>query len=142
MDVLIDTSFLFAVLYQHDTNHQLARNAMLGKLKQAQKRIVLEPVLHELFLLSSGRLGYLRAIETVSVVENSVFTIEPLLPEDRQRLIDILTQYQSAKLDYADAAIMAVSERLNIKQIYTFDRRDFSIFRPRHSDYLELLPQK
>jgi hypothetical protein len=35
---------------------------------------------------------------------------------------------------------MALSERLQITQVCTFDRRDFSIFRPTHYDYLELLP--
>jgi hypothetical protein len=35
---------------------------------------------------------------------------------------------------------MALSERLNITQIYTFDRRDFTVFRPKHCDYLELMP--
>jgi hypothetical protein len=35
---------------------------------------------------------------------------------------------------------MALSERLNITQVCTVDRRDFSMFRPLHCDYLELLP--
>jgi predicted nucleic acid-binding protein len=42
--------------------------------------------------------------------------------------------------DLADCCIMALSERLNITYISTLDRRDFSIFRPRHCDYLTLLP--
>ena len=135
MDVLIDTSFLFATLFVRDTHHPIASESLHDKLKQSKKRIVLEPVLQELFFLATGRVGYEKAIRAITTIENSVFTIEPLINEDRQRLIAILTQYQSAKLDYANAAIMAFSERLNIKQIYTFDRRDFSIFRPRHSFY-------
>ncbi len=35
---------------------------------------------------------------------------------------------------------MAMTEGLNVTEICTFDRRDFSIFRPTHCDYLELLP--
>jgi hypothetical protein len=35
---------------------------------------------------------------------------------------------------------MAQAERLNIARIATFDRRDFSVFRPKHCEYLELLP--
>ncbi len=45
-----------------------------------------------------------------------------------------------ASFDYTDAAIMALSERLQITKVCTFDRRDFGIFRPKHCDYLELLP--
>jgi len=44
------------------------------------------------------------------------------------------------ELDYADLAQVAVAERLGIKRIYTFDRRDFGIIRPIHTDYFELLP--
>ncbi len=35
---------------------------------------------------------------------------------------------------------MASAERLSVTRIATFVRRDFSIFRPRHCDYLDLLP--
>lgn len=48
--------------------------------------------------------------------------------------------YQSARFDFVDCCIMALSERLNITQVCTLDRRDFSIFRPGHCPFLELLP--
>jgi hypothetical protein len=51
-----------------------------------------------------------------------------------------MTQYADANLDFVDCCIMALSERLQVRQICTLDRRDFSIFRPTHCDYLELLP--
>jgi predicted nucleic acid-binding protein len=40
----------------------------------------------------------------------------------------------------ADCCIMTLSERLNITQVCTFDQRDFLIFRPKHCDYLDILP--
>lgn len=52
----------------------------------------------------------------------------------------LMRQYQDAELDIADIAQVALAERLNITQIYTFDRRDFIIVRPRHTDYFDLLP--
>ncbi len=51
-----------------------------------------------------------------------------------------MTTYASADLDFVDCAIMALAERLNIRQILTFDHRDFSIVRPQHNAYFELLP--
>jgi len=51
-----------------------------------------------------------------------------------------MTQYKTAKLDFTDTAIIAIAERLNITHILTFDRRDFSIIRPKHVDYFKLLP--
>ena len=56
----------------------------------------------------------------------------------RMRLI--MGQYEDIKFDFTDTAIMAQAERLNITRVATFDHRDFSIFRPTHCEYLELLP--
>jgi predicted nucleic acid-binding protein len=53
---------------------------------------------------------------------------------------EIMLQYKDAGFDYVDAAIMAISERLNITRVCMFDRRDFPIFRPKHCPALELLP--
>ncbi|HLV37426.1 MAG TPA: hypothetical protein VKY59_20070 [Spirillospora sp.] len=38
------------------------------------------------------------------------------------------------------SSLYALADRLSITQVCTFDRRDFAIFRPAHSDYLKLLP--
>jgi uncharacterized protein len=48
--------------------------------------------------------------------------------------------YFDAKLDFVDCCIMALSERMNITKVCTFDRRDFGMFPPQHCAYLELLP--
>lgn len=66
--------------------------------------------------------------------------IESLTPEDLTRAYEMLVKYADSKLDFTDAAIVAISERLTITRIYTFDRRDFSIIRPKHCDYFEVLP--
>jgi len=59
---------------------------------------------------------------------------------DVERAHEIMKTYPDAKFDLVDTGIMALSERLQITKVCTFDRRDFSIFRPKHCDYLELLP--
>lgn len=66
--------------------------------------------------------------------------VEPLIPEDLVRVHEILEQYADNQLDFTDAAIVATAERLNITRVYTLDRRDFSVIRPSHCDYFELLP--
>jgi len=45
-----------------------------------------------------------------------------------------------AMRDFVDAVIVAISERLRITRVLTLDRRDFSIMRPIHCDYFEILP--
>lgn len=75
-----------------------------------------------------------------AVLHTAAHHIEPLTTQDRTRMLHIMTEYQDNQFDYGDVAIMTLAERLNIREIYTFDRRDFAVFRPIHYDYLELLP--
>jgi hypothetical protein len=35
---------------------------------------------------------------------------------------------------------VAVAERIGARRVYTLDRRDFSILRPRHAEAFEILP--
>jgi len=93
-----------------------------------------------MFYMVSVRVHYRAAVKIYNYIQGADFQIEPLTPEDRLRMGEIMVKYQDAELDFVDMAIMAISERLNITQVCTFDRRDFSIFRPQHCAYLELLP--
>lgn len=137
MTVLIDTNFLFSVLDQNDINHRRADKALT--VIKAGRALVDAPVLVELFYLANKFLGYSSAIKAISEVRD-LYSIEPLLSEDMQRMEDLMQRYQDARFDYTDVAIMALSERLKITTIYTFDRRDFVVFRPIHCPALELLP--
>lgn len=76
----------------------------------------------------------------VSSMTPDAVQVESLTTEDLVRVHEILEQYADSQLDFTDAAIIAIAERLTITRVYTLDRRDFSIIRPRHWDYFELLP--
>jgi hypothetical protein len=43
-----------------------------------------------------------------------------------------MAKYSDAALGFVDASIVAVAERLKIKELLTTDRRHFSLIRPRH----------
>lgn len=66
--------------------------------------------------------------------------IENLSGDDLERVSEVLTVYADAKLDFADATIVAMAERLGVETILTLDRRDFAVVRPRHTPYFNLLP--
>lgn len=138
MATLVDTSFLLAYFLARDSRHAVAREAM----KRVGSDVLYVPadVLHELFYMVATRLSYARAIEFHKVVRVS-FENVALTTADYERMQAIMIQYASAEFDYTDVAIMALTERLGITQVYTFDRRDFSIFRPAHCDFLQLLPE-
>ena len=76
----------------------------------------------------------------VSSMTPETIQVESVTPEDLIRVHHILEQYADNQLDFTDAAIVAIAERLNITRVNTLDLRDFSIIRPSHCDYFELLP--
>lgn len=137
MTVLIDTNVLLALASPKDKDHAAVRKLMR---ETTSGRIIAAPVLPELFYMLATKVSYTSALAVFSQLQSPAYYIEALTVEDMARMERIMTEYQDAKFDFVDTSIMALSERLNITQIYTLDHRDFSIFRLRHCPYLTLLP--
>jgi len=135
--MLIDTSFLYSVYNADDQYH--ARSLALIENRQSSSLIpqVVLPEVGFLFLRDGGHSAMLRFMEAFV---SSKARLVAITHDDWQRATDIGKQYANAEFDIVDCCIMALSERMDIRQIATYDRRDFSIFRPKHCDYFELLP--
>jgi len=137
MTAILDTSFLFALTDQRDRNHQ----RVFAIAQSVNEPLVLPVVvLPEICYLVASRLGHQAMRRFVSSMTPDTVQVECLTTEDLVRVHEILEQYADSQLDFTDAAIVAIAERLNITRVYTLDRRDFSIIRPNHCDYFELLP--
>ncbi|MEO1440987.1 MAG: hypothetical protein AAFV33_11325 [Chloroflexota bacterium] len=81
------------------------------------------------------------AREALRTIKSGQRIAAPVLTDsDYTRMDAIMRQYRDARFDLADAAQMALAERLDVRQVYTFDRRDFRLFKPAHCDALDLLP--
>ena len=137
MAILIDTSALLAYISAKDKNHTAASQTM--KMLTQEDRIVTSAVLSELFYMTTVRLSYFRAINLFAATR-AAFQIEQFTELDMFHMEIVMIKYQDAEFDYADASIMVIAERLNITRIFTFDRRDFGMYRPNHCDYFELIP--
>jgi predicted nucleic acid-binding protein len=96
--------------------------------------------LPEITYLFERDLSYSATVRFLAEFAETEVELVCLTIADIQRAQMIMSTYASSEFDLADACIMALSERLQITQVCTFDRRDFSIFRPAHCAYLELLP--
>ncbi len=58
---------------------------------------------------------------------NGAMQVVPFEQEDLRRAIDIIDKYADLPADFADATLVAVAERLEIRDIVTFDS-DFDIY--------------
>jgi predicted nucleic acid-binding protein len=135
--ILLDTNVLFAAFFAKDSRNQIAKQLL--RSLQGEAQIVAAPVLNELFYLATERVNYKHAVVVFTAVREN-FQIEALNVADMRRMEAIMRKYADSRFDFADTAIMAQAERLNITRVATFDRRDFPIFRPTHCETLELLP--
>ena len=137
MTALIDTSFLLALTDRSDRNH----TRVLDIAPTINYTLVLPVVvLPEICYLIASRLGHTAMRRFIVEVSRSDTRLEAISKTDLHRIGEILEQYADSRLDLVDASIIAIAERENITRILTLDRRDFSIIRPRHCDYFELLP--
>jgi predicted nucleic acid-binding protein len=137
MMILTDSSFIYALYNEKDSRHQ---QAMDFASTYAGGTIVPDVILPEIGYLFVRDLGYYGLQTFLEKFKELNARLEPLDWVDLARVHEISVTYASAEFDLVDCCIMALAERLNISQVATFDRRDFSIVRPRHCDYLELLP--
>jgi predicted nucleic acid-binding protein len=137
MTAILDTSFLFALTDNSDRNH--AR--VLALAQTISEPLVLPTVvLPEVCYLIASRLGHQTMRRFLLQLAASDTQLKTLSPKDLERVNEILEQYADSQLDFTDAAIVALAERSNITRLLTLDRRDFTLVRPKHCDYFELLP--
>src|SRR6266496_4633648 len=105
--------------------------ATIRVLEDIREPIVLPvPAITEVAYLLARDIGNEAAADFVASLATTELTLETALQEDYVRSSEILRQYADANLDFIDALIVAIAERLNIKRLLTLDRRDFQLIRP------------
>ena len=98
------------------------------------------PVIAETAWLILDRLGsgpHQRFLRLVTAGE-----LEPLelTKAELGHCVELTDRYADLRLDLADAALVAVAERLELTTIATLNHRDFRVVRPAHCDAFVLLP--
>jgi len=97
-------------------------------------------VLPEATYLVAKYLGHQVMRAMVRQLLMPTWRLEPMREGDLERASAVLDQYSDQDLDFADAAIVAMAERINVRRILTLDRRHFLMLRPRHCSAFEVLP--
>ena len=137
MLAIVDTGFLFALANTRDIHHQRA----LEIARTSTDTLVLPvTVLPEICYLLDSRLGHAAMRQFISRVRSSPMRIESLDEADLLRVVEILNQYADARIDFVDATIAAMAERLNVTRVLTIAQTHFRLFRPRHCTAFEILP--
>lgn len=138
MSYILDSGFLYARLNGKDFAHVAVSKVQLPENDSIYLPI---PALTEVTFLLQRDLGQSAVWEFLETLNETNFHLEAPTPSDYTRSAEILRKYNDQNIDFVDACIVAMAERLNITTILTIDRRHFSIFRPSHCDSFELLPE-
>jgi predicted nucleic acid-binding protein len=72
---------------------------------------------------------------------SGIFDFLPLGADDLPPIAALMRRYESARLQFADAALAHLAERENIRTVFTLDRRDFSLIRLKRGRSLRLIPE-
>lgn len=137
ISVIADTSFVVARLNRKDKHHAAA-----SKFYNVTQNEVILPsvVLTEVAYLAAQIGGGNLVASVIDTLCKSPYVITELTDADYALTGEILRKYHDTRIDFVDASIMALSERLNIQRILTFDHRDFRLYRPSHVEAFTLLP--
>jgi predicted nucleic acid-binding protein len=135
--ILIDTGPIVAAASKRDQHHA----ACLAALDSLREPPLITPLvaMEVCYFLSTratpaAETAFLRSIAVGS------FDLVTVTNDDLERSAALIETYANLPLGAADASIIAVAERLNVRQVMTLDRAHFSIVRPRHIEVFQLLP--
>ena len=135
MTTLFDTGPLVAAIDRSDRHH--VRCAAF--LETAPRPLIVPTtVIVEVCWLVEERPDVEAAFLTA--VATGEFTHAPITADDLARMADLVRTYADLPLGAVDASVIAIAERLNLKDVATLDRKHFTIVRPSHANALNLLP--
>jgi predicted nucleic acid-binding protein len=132
LSLLLDTSGVLVLLDRAHPLHEVAKSALEGRL------LVPSTILPEVDHLARNRLGENVVRGFLEGLARGEGLYLPFLAEDLPRALEVMDAYPG--VGFVDASIVVLAEKHRVRKVLTLDRRDFTRFRPRGLDYLELLP--
>lgn len=133
--ILVDAGPLVA-LVDADDQHHLACARALPSLGEPLAT-VWPAITEAMYLLRDQPRGQDAVWE---MVERGAVRILPLGPSDVPRIRALMRKYADRPMDIADAALVAVAEREDVRVVFTVDRGDFSVYRLHGRSRFTVLP--
>lgn len=137
MIVVADSGALYALYDVDDANH-LGVTKIVRQLKASF--VIPVVILAELDYLLREFLGVDAELDFLKGLSKGFYILEQFADEDLSRSQELLGIYRDLDIGLADAAVIAVAERLNARHILTVDERHFRAIKPRKGSF-KLLPR-
>jgi uncharacterized protein len=122
--ILVDAGPLVALVDSDDQHHQKCVSALQGI---REPLATVWPALAEvLYLLTDLPAGQEAVWE---LILRGTIGILSLDVEDIPRIRELMRKYRDRGMDLADAALIRVAEREDLRTFFTIDRKDFNVYR-------------
>ncbi len=133
--VLVDAGPLIAILNRRDRHHRTCVE-VLQELRQPLLSTWM-PVTEAMYLLDFSIAAQGALLE---MIERGALQILELMREDVAAMHQLMRKYRDQPMDFADASLVQVADRLGLAEIFTLDRRDFGVYRLRKNRAFRILP--
>ncbi|MBL1259871.1 MAG: PIN domain-containing protein [Thiotrichaceae bacterium] len=121
--ILIDSGPLIALFDRSDKYHQ-ASTAFI-KNNRAELITTLASITEVLHLLDFSRNAQ---ADFLSWVDAGAITVESITVDDFQKIRALIIKYSDLPMDFADACLVFLGEKMNVSKVATIDR-DFDVYR-------------
>jgi len=135
--ILADTSGLLAALFPDQRHHA----ACADVVRRSKDPLVLSPfVLAELDYLILKLAGLEAESLLLEEVTRGAYRLAPFDAVDVGRAREIVERYRELAIGLADASIVVLAERFDVREVLTLDRRHFETLRFSGRRHFRILP--
>jgi predicted nucleic acid-binding protein len=138
--ILVDTGPIVAAALSGDSNHRRCVDLFTSMHLNSERMLIPALVVTEVCYLLEREGGPRVEAGFLQSLADGDFVVVDLLADDYRRARDLVVQYADLPLGAVDASVVAVAERLGVREVATLDRRHFTVVRPAHVGSLSLLP--
>ena len=121
--ILIDSGPLIALFDRSDKYHQASTEFI--KKNRSELVTTIASITEVLHLLDFSRNAQ---VDFLSWVDSGAVTVESITADDFQRIRELIVKYSGLPMDFADACLVFLGEKMNISKVATIDR-DFDVYR-------------
>lgn len=134
-ELLLDTGALVSLLDRSQREHR----AFLGFFESWEGPVLsTEAILTEATHLLGRHRGGRRACVEFFLAGGAVLV--PTTAGALRRVRELIDQYASLPMDYADATLVALAEEVATDMVFTTDRRDFGVYRLHGRRRFQIVP--
>jgi len=139
--ILCGSGPLIAAAASNDADHHACAEMFTGLRLAGRRLLVPQTVVAEVGYMLAAWVSTEVEAKFLDAVAAEDFEVVNLTSADFERMAELVRGYDDLPLGTTDASVIAVAERLGVREIATLDRRHFTAVRPRHIDAFTLLPE-